>query len=161
MSRIFRSSSELRIHTVGFFTRHRGRKREERTFRPGPEREDGSLRMLLTPQPIRAPPPEPPSESGGSAAPEEGGELFALFSFHSHVPAFCCSLSMAAHAVATVTGANDPTACWTREQRWIWKPAETLRRECKTLQITSGEVLCDISRPEISAPLWRRAAGTR
>lgn len=32
------------------------------------------------------------------------------------------------------------------------EPAETLRRECKTLQITAGELLCEISWPEIAAP---------
>lgn len=104
--------------------------------------------MLLTPQPIR--PPSPPPESGGSAAPEEGGELFSLFSFHSHVPAFCCFLSMAVHAVATVTSANDPTGCWDARAEVDLEPAETLRRECKTLRITSGELLCGISWPEIT-----------
>lgn len=49
----------------------------------------------------------------------------------------------------------------THEQEVDLELAETLRRECKTLQITAGELLCGISWSELTAAPWWRAAGTR
>lgn len=113
--------------------------------------------MLLTLQRNpSADPTQAPSGIPQLSLTRGGRELLSLYSLFIHTFLYSAASVLLVHAVATVTSANDLTGCSDSEGdcrplldmrvEVDLKPAETLRREYKTLWITSDELVCEIIR---------------